>query len=96
MIQQENMEEFWNPEEESEIQGIVVDKLENIGKYKSKLYKIQDKTIIYNIWGKTQLDRLMETVMIGDKIQITYNGLIKTKKFKMKKYTVKIINDDEE
>lgn len=86
-------EEYWNPEINDEIEGILVDKLSNMGIYKNNLYKLQcgEKTV--NVWGKTHLDSLMKTTQIGDKILIRYVGLKPVHDFEMKIYELEILNE---
>lgn len=76
MDDNELIEEFWNPEEKESITGIVTEKKANVGPYDSMLYKIHSNNIIYCIWGKTRLDELMENVHMGDKVKLTYLGLV--------------------
>lgn len=82
----------WNPEEGETIEGVLVEKLENIGKYNSKLYKIKTENKIVDVWGKKQLDALMELAEVGDKISITYVGLEQVNDFQMKKYELELIH----
>ncbi len=82
----------WMPEEGESLEGILVEKLENIGKYNSNLYKIKTNNKIVEVWGKKQLDSLMKLTEIGDKIIITYKGMEQANDFKMKKYELEIIN----
>lgn len=85
---------FWNPDENEYIRGIYVDKLSNVGRYKTTLYKIQDDNIIYCVWGKMQLDSIMKTARIGDNLQLKYCGVEKTKDDnKMKRYELEILNE---
>ncbi len=86
-------EQYWNPEINDELEGILIDKLNNIGIYKNKLYKIQVGDKIVNVWGKAQLDMLMETTHIGDKILIRYMGLKSIHDYKMKIYELEILNE---
>lgn len=87
-------EVYWNPTDDESIHGIIVDKLDNIGRYNSKLYKIQNENKIYNVWGSMQLDEIMKTTTIGDKITLTYTGKIKTSRYNMKKYKLDITDDN--
>lgn len=82
----------WMPEIGETIEGILIEKLDNIGKYNNKLYKIKSDNKIINIWGKKHLDALMQVTRIGDKIKLTYTGLEQVNEFKMKKYELEIIN----
>ena len=82
----------WMPEEGEKLEGTLIEKLENIGKYNSNLYKIKSDNRVVNVWGKKQLDSLMELVDEGDKIILTYLGLEQVNEFKMKKYELEIIH----
>ena len=82
----------WMPEEGESLEGILVEKLENIGKYNSNLYKIKTNNKIVEVWGKKQLDSLMKLTEIVDKKIITYKGMEQANDFKMKKYELEIIN----
>lgn len=82
----------WMPEEGESIEGVLLEKLENVGKYNAHLYKIKSDSKIIDVWGKKQLDTLMELTKIGDRIIITYTGLEKVNDFQMKKYELEILN----
>lgn len=86
-------EEYWNPKINESIEGILIDKLKNMGFYKNNLYKIQCEGKIVNVWGKTQLDSLMKTTQIGDKILIRYVGVKLVHDFEMKIYELEILNE---
>ena len=91
-------EKEWKPEEGEELEGFLFDKLSNIGKYESNLYKIIDKNEdIYILWGKLRLDELMKEATIGDYLIIRYKGKIKTSdEHMMNEYDVEIIDLGEE
>lgn len=80
------------PEVGETIEGTLIEKLENIGKYNSKLYKIKTNNKIIDVWGKKQLNYLMEVTEVGDRIIITYLGLEKVNDFQMKKYELEILH----
>ncbi len=82
----------WMPEVGETIEGTLIEKLENIGKYNSKLYKIKTNNKIIDVWGKKQLNYLMEVTEVGDRIIITYLGLEKVNDFQMKKYELEILH----
>lgn len=88
-----NNEKYWNPNVNDEIFGTFVEKIENVGEYKSTLYKIQNDDEIINVWGKKQLDSLMELVNIGDKIILRYVGTEKVNDYQMKKFELEIVNE---
>lgn len=78
------------------ITGILVDHLSNIGEYKNNLYKIKsDDDKFYSVWGCSKLDEQMEKlkVTVGMKIEITFNGLVRTSNgYDMKDFSVIIID----
>lgn len=84
-------EVFWNPKADETIEGVVVAKMDDIGKYSSKLYKIETDDMIYIVWGSYHMDSLFELVSCGDLISLKYVGLEKTKNHKMKKYELEIL-----
>lgn len=84
---------YWNPSENDELEGVLVDKLDDIGIYRSKLYKIKQDDMIVNVWGKTQLDSIMELAQIGDKILLRYLGVKQVNDYEMKMYELEILNE---
>ena len=84
-----NKEKYWNPNVNDEIIGTFVEKIENVGEYKSTLYKIQNDDEIINVWGKKQLDSLMELV----NIILRYVGTEKVNDYRMKKFELEIVNE---
>ncbi|OED29925.1 hypothetical protein [Methanosphaera sp. WGK6] len=69
----------WNPKVGDTIEGILIDKTLGLGKYKQSIYLIKQENEIIEVWGRTQLDRLMIQVDIKDYIRITYQGKLKTR-----------------
>ena len=66
---------IWNPSAMGEsIQGIYIDKEENVGQYKSNMYAIKNKDGEIKFWGSTVLDSLMEKVPFGNEVRVTFNG----------------------
>lgn len=57
------------------IEGILVQKHENVGVNKSMLYNLENSEGIKSVWGSAILDSRMSLVKIGDKVKITYKGL---------------------
>ncbi|MBE6485258.1 MAG: hypothetical protein E7Z85_00255 [Methanosphaera stadtmanae] len=86
-------EKFWHPNINDEISGMFIEKVENVGEYNSSLYKIQNDEEIINIWGKKQLDSLMNLVTIGDKIILKYVGTEEVNEHQMKKFELEILNE---
>ena len=94
MVETITLEEFWNPEERGEqIEGVVVEKREEVGKYKSSLYKLENDSKIHCIWGSLKRDELMKPVHMGDYVIIRYMGIIKTNKYTMKNFSLEIVLD---
>ncbi len=66
---------IWNPISEGEfIQGIYLEKEEDVGKFKSNMYTIKNEDGEIKFWGSTVLDDLMEKVPVGREVRITYMG----------------------
>lgn len=86
-------ETYWNPKVNDELKGIFIEKIENFGEYGSNLYKIQNGEYIVNVWGKKQLDSLMNLVTIGDEIILRYVGTEKVNEHQMKKFELEILNE---
>lgn len=83
----------WEPELHEEIEGILIEKLDNMGIYHNKLYKIQKGNEIINVWGKKQLDSIMEAARIGDRIILRYVGVKQVNEYEMKLYELEILNE---
>ena len=67
--------------EGSEIEGVLVEKRENVGTNNSKLYVIEDsKGKRSSIWGTAMLDSRLEKLPVGTLVKITYKGKVKGKK----------------
>lgn len=67
---------IWEPEVIGEsIEGLYIEKEENVGQFKSNLYSIKTSDEVENkIWGSKVLDGLMENIEIGMEVRITFNG----------------------
>lgn len=66
----------WKFEKDGDfIEGILVQKQENIGVNKSRLYSIENADGVKNVWGSAILDSRMCLTKVGDKLKITYKGL---------------------
>lgn len=65
----------WTPQQGDKIEGKLVEIKEDMGAYQSKLYiiELQNKKKV-KVWGKTQLDELMDEINLRDYIRITFNG----------------------
>ena len=70
----------WSYEKEGDfIDGILVQKQEDIGVNNSMLYSIETPNGVINIWGATILDQRMAFTKEGVKLKITYQGLTEAK-----------------
>lgn len=66
----------WKYENEGDfVEGILVQKQDDVGENKSKMYSVDTSEGIINVWGSVVLDGRMALVKVGDKIKITYKGL---------------------
>lgn len=66
---------IWDPTAIGDsIQGIYIEKEENVGQYNSNLYTLKNKDGEIKFWGSTVLDNLMEKVPFGREVRITYMG----------------------
>lgn len=85
--------EFWNYSKEGDkIEGVLLGKEDEVGVNKSKAYAIETKDgKKLMVWGTTVLDNKMKYVEIGNKVRITYQGLVKNKKQQdMKTFKVEV------
>jgi len=72
---------MWNYENDGDsIEGILVDKKDNVGENKSMIYTLQvaDGSFL-NVWGSAILDQRMSLVKLDEKVRITYKGLAEKK-----------------
>lgn len=97
MSEEDYVKEYtWNDYKKGDsLTGILVDSLSKMGKYNNNLYKIQNDDGFYAVWGNKKLDEQMNklNVQIGQRIQITFNGLIRTSNgFDMKDFTVIVLD----
>lgn len=73
----------WHPEEGESVEGRLVEKKPNMGRYNQKLYIIETPLgEEIEVWGTVQLNKIMEKVYINDYIRLTFNGTCKTRKNK--------------
>ena len=88
----------WHPNKGDYVEGYLLEKKHDVGQYKQNLYIIQtEKGQKVAVWGKTQLDTMMNEVYVDDYIRIIFNGTRKTQNNKkMKMYTVKVRKTVEE
>ena len=77
------------------VEGILVDILENMGKFGNRLYKIRTDDAFVAVWGSNDLDKKMDKldISVGMNIRVTFNGLIRTDNgYDMKDFTVIILD----
>lgn len=89
-------EDVWKDYQAGEsVEGILVDILENMGEYGNTIYKIRTRDAFMAVWGSKDLDEKMQKqkVSIGMRIEIIFNGLLRTSNgFDMKDFTVVVID----
>ncbi|RAP49647.1 MAG: hypothetical protein BZ138_07465 [Methanosphaera sp. rholeuAM270] len=77
------------------ITGILVDILYDMGEYGNRLYKIRANDKVVALWGSKDLDEKVDKqdISIGMRIEVTFNGLIRTSNnFDMKDFTVVVLD----
>ena len=57
------------------IEGVLVQKQNDVGVNKSMLYSIETPEGVKNVWGSAILDSRMAFANVGDKLKVTYKGL---------------------
>jgi len=81
--EEKEKEIFWSPTAIGEsIQGIYIEKEEDVGKYRSNLYTLRTDKGEVKVWGSTVLDDLMKKVPFGHEVQIIFQGTQPSKKGK--------------
>ena len=89
-------EEVWkNYQPGDSITGILVDILYDMGEYGNRLYKIRASDKVVAVWGSKDLNEKMDkqSITIGMRIEVTFNGLIRTSNnFDMKDFTVVVLD----
>ena len=74
---------IWEPQAIGEsIQGIYIEKEQDVGQFKSNLYSIKNDEEEIRFWGSTVLDELMGKVPMGYEVLITFQGTQPSKKGK--------------
>jgi len=72
--------EAWNWENGA-VQGVYLEKRENIGENESNMYMLKDaKRAIIGVWGTTVVDAKMQAVEVGNEVRITPLGEKKSEK----------------
>ncbi len=66
---------MWDPSVAGDsIQGIYIDREENVGQFKSKMYTLDTSEGEVKLWGSTVLDNLMDEVPFDCEVRITFQG----------------------
>ncbi len=72
---------MWDPQAVGEsIEGVYIDKEEDVGQYSSNLYTIKTDQGEIKFWGSKVLDELMKKVPFRDEVRIIYQGKQQSKK----------------
>lgn len=56
------------------IEGVLIEKKENVGANNSRLYVIEVGDTLVSVWGSFVLDRKMQSVKVGNEVKIEYLG----------------------
>lgn len=82
-VEDKGRNNIWDPQAIGEsIQGIYIEKEEDVGQYSSNLYTLKTDKGEIKFWGSTVLDELMEKVLMGYEVSIIYQGKQPSKKGK--------------
>jgi len=74
-------EKTWIPEEMPELEGTLLENKNNVGVFKSSLWKLQTPDeMIFTVWSSTVLGSLLGKVPMGSYVKIVYLGKKKNKK----------------
>tara|TARA_Y100000817_G_C16455434_1_gene366981 strand:+ start:37 stop:456 length:420 start_codon:yes stop_codon:yes gene_type:complete len=74
-------EKTWIPEEMPELEGTLLENKNNVGVFKSSLWKLQTpEEVVYTVWSSTVLTSLLGKVPMGSYVKIVYLGKKKNKK----------------
>ena len=68
----------WKPNEGDVLEGVYIQKKEDVGVNHSKVYEIQmsgEEAQVISVWGSTVLDSKMTKVTIGEEVKITFVGM---------------------
>jgi len=70
----------WIHEEMPEMEGVLIEKKENVGTYNQNLFAIKtDNGDEYDIWSTTVLTKYLIQVPVGSAVKIIYKGKKKSK-----------------
>ncbi|MEK6886772.1 MAG: hypothetical protein AABW88_02990 [Nanoarchaeota archaeon] len=87
MYEKVSFNEMWDFNENRELEGYYVGKKEDVGENHSNVYQVEaDDGQVWDFWGATALDSQMNSVRLGSRIKIVYEGLKDSPKRKGKKY----------
>ena len=79
--------------EEKTLQGVYVNKQENVGKNNSNLYTIEKKGgEKIGVWGSNVLDSRFDGIMIGEEIKIIYLGKKQSEKSNRQYHDFKVFH----
>jgi hypothetical protein len=82
-VEEKEKNNMWDPQAVGEfIQGIYIEKEENVGQFRSNLYTLGTEGEEIKFWGSTVLDELMNKVPLGHEVLISYQGTKPSKKGK--------------
>ena len=88
----------WKYEKDGDaIEGVLVKVEKDVGPNESALYSLElSPEVFKSVWGSTLLDQRMSLVKIGQKVRITYKGLLEKQPGKNAAKIFKVEVDQEE
>ena len=97
-IQTGDFNPTWDFQNYKEVEFILKEKRENVGKFNHMAYTIEELTTkeLFNIWGSAILNRQIEQMEIGQQGKLTYLGTVKSKQWDkdMQNFKLEIWEDD--
>jgi hypothetical protein len=75
--------EVWDFEKVPEVEFVLQNKKEGVGKYKKMLYTIEEVTSkeLFDIWGGAIIDRQMQQMEVGQRGKLTFKGVVHSQKW---------------
>ena len=70
----------WDPEVSPELEGVLIDRKENVGSYNQTLCVVKNEEgTELNVWCPTVLKKYLSQVVIGSAVKLIYKGKKRTK-----------------
>ncbi len=79
----------WNVEKQKEITGKIIKIKEKAGKYRTKVYVLETKDEVVDVFGSTVLDEKIHSICeIGNYVKIVFLGMKQGKESEYKDYDI--------